>query len=388
MVSPQVYPGGSLDDLYQKINPFDYQKEFPHIFKQGGFDAVIGNPPYVRIQTMKETQPEAIPYFSNKYQSASKGNYDIYVVFVEKALQLLNNRGWMGYILPHKFFNAKYGRPLRSLIAQGKHLSHIVHFGDQQVFVGATTYTCLLFLTKTPMDECEMIQINNLTDWIASRKAITGSVPTESITPSEWNFVVGPSAALFEKLKRIPVKLGDVAHIFVGLQTSADPVLILEMREKRTESVIAYSKSLDAEVELEWGICKLLLKGSDIHRYRKPVNQLILIFPYTITNEQVIPIQENDFRNRFPNAYNYLRENKDRLLDRANSKKKSWFLYTYPKNLAQFGSSKLMTGVLALKPSFTPDPQGIYYFVGGGNAGGYGIRLRPQIKMQHDYLLS
>ncbi len=114
---------------------------------------------------------------------------------------------------------------------------------------------------------------------------------------------------------------------------------------------------------------------------------MILIFPYTITNEQVIPIKENDFRIRFPNAYNYLRENKDSLLDRANSKKKSWFLYTYPKNLAQFGSPKLMIGVLALKASFTPDLQGIYYFVGGGNAGGYGIRLRPQIKIQHDYLL-
>ena len=69
-------------------------------------------------------------YYKRRYRAAGKGNYDIYVVFVEKALSLLNERGQLGFILPHKFFNAQYGEPLRGLIAEGRHLADVVHFGD------------------------------------------------------------------------------------------------------------------------------------------------------------------------------------------------------------------------------------------------------------------
>ena len=77
--------------------------------RRGGFDAIVGNPPYIRIQTMQENVPMALDYFKRNYDAAAKGNYDIYVVFVEQALRKLNERGTFGYILPHKFFNAKYG---------------------------------------------------------------------------------------------------------------------------------------------------------------------------------------------------------------------------------------------------------------------------------------
>ena len=56
----------------------------------GGFDAVIGNPPYIRIQALQEWAPLEVEHYKRAYQAASKGNYDIYVVFVEKGLQLLN----------------------------------------------------------------------------------------------------------------------------------------------------------------------------------------------------------------------------------------------------------------------------------------------------------
>ena len=83
---------------------------------------------------MKEWAPLEVEYYKRAYAAAGKGNYDIYVVFVERALRLLNPRGRLGFILPHKFFNAQYGEPLRKLLAGGRHLAEIVHFGDQQVF--------------------------------------------------------------------------------------------------------------------------------------------------------------------------------------------------------------------------------------------------------------
>ena len=128
-------------------------------------DAVIGNPPYIRIQTMKQWAPAEVEFYKKRYQAAAAGNYDIYVVFIEKGLELLNPTGRLGYICPHKFFNAKYGEGIRRLIAEGQHLEHVVHFGDQQVFQGATTYTCLLFLASCAVQACEYAEATDLPEW-------------------------------------------------------------------------------------------------------------------------------------------------------------------------------------------------------------------------------
>ena len=83
---------GLTKEEIDRINPFDWEKEFPDVFKRGGFDTVVGNPPYIRIQTMKEWVPLEVERYKLKYSSASKGNYDIYVIFVEKGLSLLRVR--------------------------------------------------------------------------------------------------------------------------------------------------------------------------------------------------------------------------------------------------------------------------------------------------------
>ena len=115
-----------------------------------GFDAVIGNPPYIRIQTLKEFAPREVEFYKRRYVSASKGNYDIYVVFVERGLSLLDRRGRLGYILPSKFFATDYGASLRELLAGAQVVDEVVDFGHDQVFEQATTYTCLLFLHAAP----------------------------------------------------------------------------------------------------------------------------------------------------------------------------------------------------------------------------------------------
>ncbi len=212
-----------------RINAFDWQTEFAEIMKAGGFDAVIGNPPYIRIQTMKEWAPVEVEVYKQSYHAASAGNYDIYVVFVEKGLSLLNKNGRLGFILPHKFFNAKYGEALRTLIAKGKHLSHVLHFGDQQIFAGATTYTCLLFLDKAGRKECHFVKVDDLESWRIENKAVEGKIAAASIASAEWNFAVGQGASLFERLEKMPVKLSAVVdRMSQGPITSADTVYLFK----------------------------------------------------------------------------------------------------------------------------------------------------------------
>ncbi|MHB8777359.1 MAG: Eco57I restriction-modification methylase domain-containing protein, partial [Anaerolineales bacterium] len=303
LIGPDYWEGQLFVDEEERarVNAFDWKAAFPEVFdplrpsdtspksagektlRQNssadlgeagrGFDAVVGNPPYIRIQAMREWASEQVEYYAKKYKAASKGNYDIYVVFVEKALSLLNAKGKLGFILPHKFFNAQYGEPLRGVIAKGKHLAKVVHFGDQQVFENATTYTCLMFLDKAGHDEFEFEKVQDLGAWraqtseVLKTSEVSGMINASRVTESEWNFSVGKNAGLFEKLSEFLPKLGDVADIFVGLQTSADDVFIMDLVEEKQNSIRLKSKALNTEWVFEKDLLFPIVSGTDVIRY-------------------------------------------------------------------------------------------------------------------------
>ncbi len=123
---------------------FKWEAQFPDVFREGGFDVVVGNPPYIRIQTLGK---EDVEYFNKIYESPER-NYDLYILFVEKGFNILKKNGKLGFILPNKFLNADYGRNIRNLIVHNSALWQILDFKDYQIFDSATTYTCLLFLRK------------------------------------------------------------------------------------------------------------------------------------------------------------------------------------------------------------------------------------------------
>lgn len=391
LIGPEFYHGqqGTLfdDEEYYRINAFDWEAGFPAIMARGGFDAVIGNPPYIRIQTLKEWAPREVEYYKERYTAASKGNYDIYVVFAEKGLELLNDAGRLGYILPHKFFNAQYGQPLRQRIAQGQHLAEVVHFGDQQVFDGATTYTCLLILAKGGAAQAHVQKVTDLEAWIRERQATAGDVPADRITAAEWNLVIGPGADLFHRLQEMPVKLGDVAHIFVGLQTSADSVYVLDVTTEDDATYTAYSHALQEPVRIERTICRPLLRGSEISRYQSPRPCRVVVFPYTVEGSETKPWSLKQLREDTPLAHAYLSRNKEALAARSGIDVTCWWLHGRPQNLHLFDRVKLMTGVLARRASFSYDELGGICFVGGGNAGGYGVLLDSESTLQYAYLL-
>jgi len=326
LIGPDFYGTRQQETLFdeaemRRINVFDWDDErkgFGEILKKGGFDCVVGNPPYVRIQTMKQWAPTEVEFYKKHYASASKGNYDIYVVFVERALKLLNVRGRMGYILPHKFFQAKYGQPLRELIAGGKHLDKIVHFGDQQVFDGATTYTCLLFLGKGGCSRFRYVMAHDLDTWRASGEAVDGTIHTDKVTEKEWNFVVGSGAALFERLSEMPIRLGHVAvKIFQGLVTGADPVFIMESVSETEYKSATTGKLYPIEAELMHSLCK----GSvNLRRYHISEITKSILFPYKLVNGKAELLSVQELRTQFPNAWAYLKENRILFKLEGNSK--------------------------------------------------------------------
>jgi type I restriction-modification system DNA methylase subunit len=375
-------------DKEKKLNAMNFEDAFPEVMKRGGFDAIVGNPPYVRIQTMQETSPVSVEYLARHFRAATKGNYDIYVVFAERALSLLNTQGKLGYILPHKFFNSQYGAPLRQVLSQSQYVSHVVHFGAQQVFAGATTYTCLLFLDKAGCAKCWYVKATDLNEWQKGNGAEEGNIPSDRFKDKAWSFTVGRHSWLCERFHNMPVKLGDVADIFVGLQTSADDVFILNLVEEKHHTLKLYSKILGAERILEKGLLFPLVSGTDVRRYSELPRRQYIIFPYSVTEEHAELLDFDRILKQYPKTAAYLLENKRRLVQRERGRfnDRAWYRFGRNQNLGIQSRVKLCVPRLVDRLHAAWDTNGDYFL---DNVDVGGIILKHDYKNQgFSYLLA
>lgn len=131
-------------DSWESKQPFNWEKEFKPVFGKGGFDVIVGNPPYIRIQNLPRADAD---YFRANYETAY-GSFDIYVAFIEKAMQLLKPGGLLGVITSGKFLKAEYGKKLQELIARVSTVETILDLSEHQIFADATTYPMIITLKK------------------------------------------------------------------------------------------------------------------------------------------------------------------------------------------------------------------------------------------------
>ena len=357
-----------------RVNPFDWQRSFPEVFAQGGFDAVIGNPPYIRIQSIREWAPRDVDHYKRIYKSAQKGNFDIYVIFIEQALSLLDQEGRLGFILPHKFFQAEFASPIREIISRGKHLQKIVHFGAEQVFANATTYTCLLFLNKSPQDAFQYSTVSSLQAIDAVFDAMEKSEPhpdyESALLPApeaggkEWEFFANEAGLVLQKLRQQPKTLGDVTKkIFQGIATSADKVYVLRKIEEREKTILLYSKALEKEVEIEKGFLKPFLMGKDVHRYDPLPTDTYIIFPYFVTENDFRLLEPSEIKENYPRGWEYLLENKDTLSKRERGRYQGKYFYAFsrPQNMTEYTKPKILTPEISYGTNMTLDREGAFY---------------------------
>ncbi|MDL0133791.1 Eco57I restriction-modification methylase domain-containing protein [Halobacterium salinarum] len=169
----------SAQTLGEELAFFHWELEFPVAFydeegerkDNAGFDAVIGNPPYIRIQNLLDD--DLVEYLNSEYQ-ATHQNYDLAVPFTEKGYELLSPTGQFGYIETKKWIQGEYGEKLRAFLSDRSAVSKLVDFGDQQVFEGASTYTVLLFLGKQDQDKFSYASVSELEGTVDQLKRLRG----------------------------------------------------------------------------------------------------------------------------------------------------------------------------------------------------------------------
>ena len=393
LLQNNIKVGNSLIDEHSiSDKAFKWEEEFQEIMKEGGFDIVIGNPPYVRIQNLGDKETD---YFSNNFQSAFR-NYDIYLLFVEKSLKLLRENGDVGFIIPSKFVNADYGLGLRNVISESKTLHRFVDFKDIQIFGDATNYTCLLFLKNAEnsnfeylspksKDDFSVIEISN--NEIFQKYSLP--IPTQN---ESWILSDNKVSSLMKKLKGVGESLGEISkNIFQGLVTGEDSTYFVRVVSETKETAKIMNIKDNMEFVVEKAILKKLLKGKDIRKWNLDWKGFYVVYPYLVENGKASLIPLSEIKEKFPLAYRYFKNYEENLKSREEHRfqnDENWHKFGRLQNIEKFEQPKIITQVLASNNTFAIDLKGEYYFVGGGNAGGYGIVLKDSNQKVYHFVLA
>ena len=372
---------------------FEWRIEFPEILDEDGrfvgFDCVIGNPPYMRIQSLQNSNPEVVSYYSEHYQSAT-GSFDIYVLFVELARQLIKGDGLVHFIMPIKWTNSDFGKGLRGYLVKEKFVSRIINLKAFQVF-DASTYTGLQWFSSS--DKLQYVELDNSITTTEGFSRFLNSLQLSDYaqidynSDAPWTLANKEVNAILEKLRKSPYTLADVFEsIFQGLATSKDDVYFLyECKEIDNLFVEGYSKYLGKRVTIELGLVKPLLKGEDVHRYMHLDSDRYVIFPYKVVNEKASLYSEEELSDLFPSGYEYLKacEPELRAREKGRFDNDKWFQFGRNQGMGYANEPKLVAPEISLGGNYTIDSDGRYY----STTKVYGYVKKKNIPISYPFLL-
>lgn len=389
--------------LTEGVNPFTWTDEFPKEMQRGGFDVIVANPPYIRIQNMQTYSPQEAAYYQNPaspYTTARQDNFDKYALFVERALALIQPTGRVGMIVPHKFMTIQSGRALRRLIGRGHHLESVVHFGVKQVFGARTSnYTCILVLSRAGRSSLAFEQAGPLEAWRYGQLGTVTTIPADTLGEDAWQFADTDTRALLERVRAsFPATLETVAEIFVGVQTSADDVYILQQppsgRDRPANKAFLQAAS-ETETTVtvrwsnrDWPIEKAILRPSlynaPLPAFGRPTPNAWMIFPYDLAPNPrgrmtARLVQPATFQAQFPLCWDYLTARRAELGGRNVTGgavgEQQWYQYGRSQSLTKFDTPKIILPILSLEARYAFDDNNITV-TGGGNGPYYMVRPR------------
>lgn len=388
----------------KKIKPFHWQRRFAKVFERGGFDAVVGNPPYVRQELLTELKT----YFQRSYR-VYDGKADLYSFFIEQGIKLLRPGGRFSVIVANKWMRAAYGKPLRQWLLQWR-LTEITDFGDLPVFTQATTYPCILGVEKvaalapTPalplkgegernMDvKAERKRKDNETHHIAHHEEVRPprgedlgggqkgqkfpaanltrldfedleaevaqrrfEVSTADLDPEGWSLTPADEAARLRRIRSVGVPLGEYVkgRIYRGVLTGLNEAFVIDG---------ATRARLIAEDPRSAEVIKPFLAGRDVKRYQTPKSdKWLILFPkgVTLAQEPNPKLAWKWVQDNYPAIAAHLQP-----FEAAGKKRHDqgdfWWELRACDYYGEFEREKIMLPDIALKAQATYDANGYY----------------------------
>lgn len=363
-----------------RIRMFDWKYEFGG----HGFDAVIGNPPYIRVQNMVHYSPEEYSFYKSEYaeyQTASSDLLDKYYLFMEKGLSLLNPKGFLGYIVPHKFMTIRSGEGLRRLLSDKKSVRKIIHFGTIQVFKARSTYTCILILGKAPTDSFSIGFVQDWNRFLFEHDLECSTYPADFIGAPPWIFLPQSIDKKLVDLEDSCSELEQLADIFVGVQTSADKLYIIQENQEDEQYIYFTDKDNNAR-KIEKGILRKSVYDARLTRYEPIEANSYIIYPYREIKGKPVLYPLSEMEEKYPFAWEYLCSYKAEL-ERRNMpgrNEENWYAYGRSQSIKRFMKGEhLIWPVLSLAANYVYDRE-MVVFTGGGNGPFYGLELKKDVR--------
>jgi len=286
------------EEELERVNVLDWDKAFPSIMAQGGFDAVVGNPPYVRGESLKAYRD----YYQSKYASFH-GQADLYVYFIERAVRLLAESGRFAFIVSSSFHKTAFGAGLRDWLTANASIESVVDFGGLAVFADAKDmYVCVPVVTKS-RKALESVPVTKVvaTGAQALEESVVGStfvVPRSQLALGGWLLERPEAVALFGRLMESGRPLRDVAgKAYLGVKTGLTEAF--EVTDTTRDALLAADPSCADRIKPFHG-------GRDIRRYEiRHAGRNLIVFPAGWTKQKMILAGASDFTERA--AWTWLR---------------------------------------------------------------------------------
>lgn len=320
---------------------FDWKKAFPEVAQAGGFDVIVGNPPYVRVQLLDTAHTD---HFMEMY-SVPYGKIDLSILFFERALGLLQPNGIAAFISSSQWMQADYGRKLRALFETSGQLIEVIDFGSLPVFEGATTYAAIFVMDNHAAAQMKKVkksieyaridgvdQLNTASVIAASRKTV------EVYQKAKVGWAFG-DFDLIRHLKKMKVRyqpLSAVGHGYVGDITGDVDSFIVSSEWVKSEGI-------------ESGVLHpYISQANDVHRWEDVTSDNQVIYPYVSgANGEPELLGDEEFKSKYPHAYQWLEKSKAKLENRRDTRKlyatgDGWFRHLRPGSFNYFDPVKLV----------------------------------------------
>ncbi|HUN01148.1 MAG TPA: N-6 DNA methylase, partial [Halothiobacillus sp.] len=338
LIDPRIYgtqqPTLFSDEQYEVINAFDWSEEFPFLKDGTGFDAVIGNPPYLNIDSVWGKGDPRLAAIKAQYPAIYNDKTDIYYYFIAKAVTLASR--YVSFICSRAFLESYKGDKLRQFVVDNAQVASVIDFQNYMVFKKAGISTAIITLEKPKPLKGATINAFKFIDQSGpiitpldptSTQFTQTSFPHERLTAAPWNFSDADRQGIFDQIDSMGTPLNKVLELGQGMQTGDNAVF-----GKRTKQDI---KNLGIPPRLY----RKRASNTDIQRYRVIDREEYLLYLEDEPSFQSLPKK----------LQAYLRQNKTALSERAACVRKNceWWKYTWPLHKEDYKKPRILCPYLA-----------------------------------------
>lgn len=360
-ISFNLYVGNALS--------FNWNEESLIISENNGFDAIVGNPPYVGATKIDIESKKLL----KNWTVTRTGKSDLYIPFFEIGTTFLNSKGILGYITVNTFIRSLNGRGVREYFSKNNFDVSILDFEGEQLFKGRSTYTCICFIEK--MDQGAVNYLKVRSDFIKTNESPEYLKKEYAVLDNHkgWLLTDKITTTIIQQIENTGLPLGSLFEIRNGFATLKNDVYVFRPSGESEEYFILEKGNI--KYEIEKGICRDAIKPNILKTEEEiPKHTEKLIFPYRLEDDNsnlfndglrsLKIIEESVFKADFPKAYKYLKEHSGVLSERDKGEREYEKWYAYGRNQAlTYRRFKLLFPYISEAPCFvfTDDRDLLFY---------------------------